>query len=361
MDVTIVGSGIIGLLTAKALVDAGLSVQIIERNSGSFESSWAGGGILLPLYPWQQKKAISELVSLSLSLYPQLSAKLIEATNINPEWWQCGLLISQNSDIETATQWCETYKIKHSLAPKNLFKAFNTQPLNPLWLPEIAQARNPRLLKSLRAFLGKHNKVEFVENCSFNEIILNKKCVTKIKTSSGQFSVNQLLLATGAWTGQLTQQLFPDDKPIAVHPVKGQMILLDANVGDLSFMILDQRRYLIPRADGKILAGSTVEQTEFDKSVTDDGRESLHEFALELMPALKKAPLLHHWAGLRPATKQGVPYIDRHPEIQNLTINAGHFRNGLVMAPASAQLMTDLILDRPPSLDPQPYQLTRTD
>ncbi|MCK5897934.1 MAG: FAD-dependent oxidoreductase, partial [Methylococcales bacterium] len=68
-----------------------------------------------------------------------------------------------------------------------------------------------------------------------------------------------------------------------------------------------------------------------------------------------------HWAGLRPATKQGVPYIDRHPEIQNLTINAGHFRNGLVMAPASAQLMTDLILDRPPSLDPQPYQLTRTD
>ncbi|MCK5871375.1 MAG: FAD-dependent oxidoreductase, partial [Methylococcales bacterium] len=119
--------------------------------------------------------------------------------------------------------------------------------------------------------------------------------------------------------------------------------------------------YLIPRADGKILAGSTVEQTEFNKSVTDDARESLHQFAIELMPSLKNAPLLHHWAGLRPATKHGVPYIDHHPEIQNITINAGHFRNGLVMAPASAQLMTDLILERPPSLDPHPYQLTRTD
>ncbi len=361
MDITIVGSGIIGLLSAKSLIDAGLSVQIIEKNAASLESSWAGGGILLPLYPWRQKKAISELVRLSLTLYPRLSEQLIQATMVDPEWWPCGLLISKNPDIDMAMQWCEKYSIKHCLAPKPLFKSFHTNPLNPLWLPEIAQARNPRLLKSLRTFLGQHNQVEFVENCTFNKVVLKNKRVTAIETSSGNFSVNHLLLATGAWTGQLTEQLFPKYQPVAVSPVKGQMILLDAKVGDLTFMILDQQRYLIPRADGKILAGSTVEQTEFNKSVTDNARASLHQFAIELMPSLKKALLLHHWAGLRPATKEGVPYIDLHPEIQNVSINAGHFRNGLVMAPASAQLMTDLIVDRTPSLDPSPYQLTRTD
>ncbi|MCK4493974.1 MAG: FAD-dependent oxidoreductase, partial [Methylococcales bacterium] len=267
MDVTIVGSGIIGLLTAKALADAGLSVQIIEKNAGSLESSWAGGGILLPLYPWQQKKAISELVSLSLKLYPTLSAQLIQATHIDPEWWQCGLLVSKNSEIETAIQWCDNYNVEYHLASESFFKSFQTNPLNPLWLPKIAQARNPRLLKSLRAFLSQHHQVTFVENCILETFELHKNQVTKIKTSLGKFSINHLVLATGAWTGTLTKSLFPVNKTLGIHPVKGQMILLDANVGDLSFMILDQQRYLIPRRDGKILVGSTVEKTEFNKSV----------------------------------------------------------------------------------------------
>jgi glycine oxidase len=86
----------------------------------------------------------------------------------------------------------------------------------------------------------------------------------------------------------------------------------------------------------------------------------LTDFALIFLPAIKKAPLLHHWAGLRPGTEQGIPYIDKHPNITNLSINAGHFRNGLVMGPASAQLMVDLILNRPTAVDPKPYQLNRS-
>jgi glycine oxidase len=361
MDVTLVGSGIIGLLTAKALVSENRRVQIIEQNSRSLESSWAGGGILLPLYPWRQKPAISTLVALSLKLYPLLSTQLQQSTPIDPEWTQSGLLISQNPDIEQATNWCQQYEISYQRAEASLFHSFETESINPLWLPEIAQARNPRLLKSLRNFLAQTGQVEFIDNCTFENIVVKNQRIDAIETSLGRFKINHLLLATGAWTGQLTQKLFPKKPPIAVRPMKGQMLLLAARARDLDFMILAGSRYLIPRKDGKILVGSTVEQTNFDKSTTIEARETLHQFALKLMPNLKKAPIIGHWAGLRPATEQGVPYIDHHPQIKNLSINAGHFRNGLVMAPASAQLMTDLMLKRTPSLDPKPYQLTRTD
>jgi len=138
------------------------------------------------------------------------------------------------------------------------------------------------------------------------------------------------------------------------------MLLFDAKPETLRTMVLDKDQYLIPRRDGKILAGSTVEQDDFNKSTTAEARDQLTEFALRLMPALKNAPLIHHWAGLRPGTEHGIPYIDKHPEICNLSINAGHFRNGLVMGPASAQLMVDLILGRPTAVAPDPYQLSRS-
>jgi glycine oxidase len=137
------------------------------------------------------------------------------------------------------------------------------------------------------------------------------------------------------------------------------MLLFDAKPETLRTMVLDGDQYLIPRRDGKILAGSTVERDDFNKTPTAAARNQLTEFALNLMPSLKKAPIIHHWAGLRPGTEHGIPYIDRHPEISNLSINAGHFRNGLVMGPASAQLMADLILNRPTAVAPEPYQLSR--
>lgn len=358
-DITIIGSGIIGLLTAKELIQAGACVDIIEKNSSSQESSWAGGGILLPLYPWRQKTAISDLVKQSLALYPVLSEELTFFSGLDPEWYDCGLLISKNPDVEAAEQWCKTYQVECHRANHDLLKNFKTEVLNPLWLPTVAQARNPRLLKSLRKFLTAQKNIQFIENCKLTGIKKQFNKIDSIITTQGEFSVQHLLLATGAWTGELSQQL---SLPlIDVQPVKGQMLLFDAKPTDLPYMILDESHYLIPRRDGKILAGSTVEQTEFDKSTTEEARQMLKTFATQLMPKLESTPLIKHWAGLRPGSKHGVPYIDNHPEIENLSVSAGHFRNGLVMAPASAKLMADLILKRKPILNPKPYCLTRSE
>ncbi|MDP1772976.1 MAG: glycine oxidase ThiO [Methylobacter sp.] len=354
-DITIIGGGIIGLLTAREFIKAGASVTIIEKNALGQESSWAGGGILLPLYPWRQSDAITRLVLQSLKLYPTLAAQLAAETLIDPEWTPCGLLIAKNPDITAAVNWCDANGILYRPAGADFFNTLNTIPDQPLWLPEIAQARNPRLVKSLKQDLI-NKGVTLIEHCELTAVTVTKNRITAITTTNGQFAVNQLIIAAGAWTAQLFAAATGDAPKIA--PVKGQMLLFDAEPETLSYMVLDGDQYLIPRRDGKILAGSTVEQDDFNKTTTEEARDRLHAFAVNLLPSLKNFPVINHWAGLRPGTEHGIPYIDKHPEIGNLYINAGHFRNGLAMGPASAQLMVDLVLERPTAVAPEPYQLT---
>lgn len=357
-DITIIGSGAIGLLTAREFIKAGYSVSLIDKSLSGKESSWAGGGILLPLYPWRQPKAISALVIESNKNYSALSNDLFKATQIDPEWYDCGLLICKNPDSELATSWCDQHEIPYKNADSSFFNHLSTQVNNPLWLPNIAQARNPRLLKSLKAYLLNAG-VNFIENCAILDATIKNGQVNTLKTDKGTIDVNQLIICTGAWTAELSKKLFPNDHHAPdISPVKGQMLLFDAKPETLLHMVLDNYHYLIPRRDGKILAGSSVEYTEFDKSTSNESKDKLTHFATELFPALKNFPITHHWAGLRPGTKQGIPYIDKHPEIKNLSINAGHFRNGLVMGPASAKLMSDLIIGRKPCVDPSPYKLT---
>jgi len=358
-DITIIGGGIIGLLTARELIKAGAGVTIIEKNELGQESSWAGGGILLPLYPWRQPDAITRLVMQSLKLYPALASQLTAEALIDPEWNPCGLLIVKNPDISAAVNWCDANGISYRPASEDFFNMLNTAPEQPLWLPEIAQARNPQLVKSLKQDLI-NKGVTLIEHCELTAVTLDKNRVTAINTTSGEFAVNQLIIAAGAWTGQLFRQLL---SPIIgeapkIAPVKGQMLLFDAQPETLSYMVLDGDQYLIPRRDGKILAGSTVEQDDFNKTTTAQAQDRLNAFAINLLPSLKDALLIKHWAGLRPGTEHGIPYIDKHPEIGNLFINAGHFRNGLAMGPASAQLMADLVLERTTQVAPEPYKLT---
>jgi len=357
-DITIIGAGISGLLTAREFCHAGATVTLFDKQQAGKESSWAGGGILLPLYPWRQSRAITQLTLQSLKLYPQLSQQLINHTNISPELINSGLLIPKNPDIELAVTWCKQYNIDYQVAVNQQFERFNSILENPLWLPSIQQARNPRLLKSLKQELVQ-NGVQFIEGSQLTALQIQQREIHQIITTSGNYPVKQLILTTGAWSGKLSEQLFPQTV-LDIKPVKGQMCLFDAPVGLLKPMILDGDKYLIPRADGKILVGSTIENQGFDKQTTDDARHQLQAFATHLLPELKNYPIIHHWAGLRPATQQGIPYIACHPDFDNLAINAGHFRNGLAMGPASAQLLFELITGKSTTLDATPYQLTAT-
>lgn len=356
-DILIIGGGISGLLTARELCLAGREVTIIDKSDSGREASWAGGGILLPIYPWRQEPAISELVVQSLRSYPTLSRELKDTTGIDPEWFACGMLIVKNPDYDSAIHWCEERRVTYQDAPFAMLESLNTESERPLWLPDIAQARNPRLLKSLKSYLLQQG-VRFIENATITDIQIHEKRITTLKTTEHNFKPQQAIVCAGAWTTEWLKQWLPDSTlHLPIQPVRGQMLLFDATPDTLRHMILDGDHYLIPRRDGKILAGSTVEHAGFNKVATEEAKNKLQRFAIELLPDLKNYPICEHWAGLRPGTPNGVPFIGYHPDIDNLSINAGHFRNGLIMGPASARLLADLILQRPTQVDPSPYAL----
>lgn len=358
-DITIIGGGISGLLTAREFALAGANVAIMEKNRLGQESSWAGGGILLPLYPWLQHDAISTLTLFSHKTYPRLAQELLSATGIDPEWQQSGLLITKNPELKPALEWCYKHHVAAEQPPAENLKEFHTEAHNPLWLPEIAHIRNPRLLKALQEDL-KLRGVVFHEHSELQDAVIHRNRIEAIKTSSGSYSIKHLIITTGAWSGELWQRLFAADARYAINiqPVKGQMLLFDGAPGLLKTMILDNSHYLIPRRDGKILAGSTVEHLGFDKTPDAQTRQDLSDFATTLFPPLKNLPIIKHWAGLRPGTEHGIPYIDNHPEIENLSINAGHFRNGLVMGPASARLLAALVTGQQPPFSPESYKIS---
>ena len=140
-----------------------------------------------------------------------------------------------------------------------------------------------------------------------------------------------------------------------ITPVRGQMLLFQAEPGLLPHILYQDGVYLIPRRDGHIVVGSTVESVGFDKSTTESARQHLYTRAIQLLPELGNLAIIQQWSGLRPGAPDNIPTVARHPDIDNLFINAGHFRYGVTMAPSSAKLLTDLLLHRTPDIDPLPY------
>ena len=233
--------------------------------------------------------------------------------------------------------------------------------LNPpagpsLYLPDVAQVRNPRLCQALAQVLPTEG-VDVREQCAVGQVAVQQGRVTGVTTTTGIVRGDRVVIAGGAWSAQF----IPDPCPaVPVRPVRGQMIQFQARPGLLRRIVLRDGRYLIPRRDGLILAGSTLEETGYDKSVTTAGCEELRRAAINILPSLADYPVVNHWAGLRPGSPHGIPFIGECSEIRGLYLNAGHYRNGVGMGPASAQLLADGLLGRTSFTGPEPYRWPAT-
>ena len=176
-----------------------------------------------------------------------------------------------------------------------------------------------------------------------------------VLTDKGAFYADQVVLAGGAWSARLLEQSLKTPK---IAPVKGQMIVFKAKPGVVSRIVLSKGRYVIPRQDGRVVLGSTLEFNDFDKSTSVEVLEELKQESYRIIPALRDYPVEKQWAGLRPGSIDGVPYIGEHPQLKNLYVNAGHFRNGVVIGLASCQLLVNQLLGQKSIVDPAPYCLT---
>ena len=357
-DVVIIGGGVIGCLTALNLVQEGWKVTLIERGSTGREASWAGGGIVSPLYPWRYNEAISALAGWSQGFYPALGAMLASATGIDPEVIPCGLMWLDHEERQEALAWAAAHG--SSLESRDAAFVYGRVPqLAPgykgaLWHETLANVRNPRLMAALKLWLKQQPSFSLLENTDVTGLLEHNGRVVGVRHAHGELSAGAVVLAAGAWSGDW---LKPLGLTLPVAPVKGEMLLYKREPGWLSTMVLFKGRYAIPRRDGHILVGSTLEHAGYNKEATGAALESLRDSAIQMLPDLTEEQPVAHWAGLRPGSPEGVPYIGEMPGRPGLWVNAGHYRNGLVLAPGSSRLLADLMTGGRPAIDPLPYAL----
>ncbi|WP_037038387.1 glycine oxidase ThiO [Pseudomonas sp. BAY1663] len=355
-EVIIVGGGVIGLLSALRLAEAGGQVVLVEAGVTGREASWAGGGIVSPLYPWRYSPAVTALAHWSQDFYPQLGERLLAETGVDPQVHVTGLYWLDLDDEAEALAWAERHGRPLRSVPLDEVRAavpsLGAGYSRAVYMSGVANVRNPRLLQALREALQRLPNVRLLEQCPVTGFVRDGERVVGVQTAQGEMRADQVVVAAGAWSGELLATLGIE---LPVKPMKGQMILFKCDENFLPSMVLARRRYAIPRRDGHILVGSTLEDVGFDKVPTEDALESLKATAVELLPALADAQVVKHWAGLRPGSPDGVPYIGAVSGFEGLWLNCGHFRNGLVLAPASCQLLADLMLGREPVVDPAPY------
>jgi|CXWL01.1.fsa_nt_gi glycine oxidase len=359
-DVIVIGAGIIGLATAERLLAQGAKVTILERNKTGQESSWAGGGILSPLCPWDYSDEVTRLTSYSANQFPAWISALHKASGIDPEYEVSGMLILPPFNIEIAQQWCsirgisvEQRAISNPSSTRNGIEIYPNKTYgHALFLPDIAQVRNPRLLRAL------HNRVmqlggKIIEDCTVNDLKSTHQRIKLIATSHGEFVADYYIVSAGAWSKEI---LGIHALKLDIKPIRGQMLLFKFNAPPVHTILVKNDLYIIPRRDGHLLIGSTLEDAGFDKQTTVSARDRLLMCAEAILPLLHKTPITRHWSGLRPASPKNIPTIGQHPIIRNLFINSGHFRYGVTMAPASAEILVNEITGAPQPFDITPYQ-----
>ncbi len=354
LKIIIVGGGVMGLMQARELALKGWQVALIDKNVCGNEASWAGGGIISPLYPWRYCDAVTALASWSQTYYPNLIQSLEAESDIDPELSRQGLLMLAVDDAERALAWADDHQ--RWLQTIDSEEMYRLEPglreglQQALWMPQVASVRNPRLLKALKRIVQDHPKIS-VHEVDRVVAIQADEYTPSVTTEQGhRFEADSVLVCSGAWTSELLQL-----PAMGIRPVKGQMILFEAPKGAVNRVVLSHGKYVIPRRDGLVVAGSTLEHAEFDKTTTTQALEELGDAAITMFPGLARGRIIHQWAGLRPGSPKGIPFIGAVPEQPGIWVNAGHFRNGLVLAPASIRLMSSLLCNEIPPVDPKPY------
>lgn len=362
-DAIVVGGGIVGCAVAHRLALDGLAVTLVERGEIGREASWAAGGILTPVHLAEYPTALAGLCAASQRLYPPLVAALRQVSAADPEYRVTGFLILVRDDEEErSTRSLEEWKLRNGQPAERLPReeALARQPglgadvRGALLLPDIAQVRNNRMAVALAEAAQKRG-VEIRRDTPVTGFLRVPGRVNGIKTARGDLYAGTTVLAAGAWSGEILRSIGLE---LAVRPIKGQILLAEAPPDLVRTTIQGGDVYLIPRADGKVLIGSTLEDAGFDKRVTLDAVGELAAKARRILPAMAGLPLLTSWAGLRPSTPDRLPYIGR-AGMEGLIVATGHFRNGILLAPVTAELVSELLAGKSPSVPLEPFDPLR--
>ena len=336
---------------ARALHKKGFrQITILERGLIGRESSYAAAGMLAPQAETDRRDEFFDFCSASNQIYPQFAAELFAETDVDVELDRSGTLYlaftgEDVKEIRRRFEWQKAagLEVEHLSARETRQAEPFASPdvLESLFFPNDWQVENRKLIYALRKYCELYD-IEIRENTEIKNLLIENNCIAGAETERGKFSAETVVLATGAWTSLIKAGNFALPR---VLPVRGQMIAFYTAKRIFSKVIYSPRGYIVPRADGRILAGATVEDAGFEKTVTDAGVDFVREHALEIAPSLVNLEIHDAWAGLRPFASDGLPIVGTISEIENLFVATAHYRNGILLAPLTAQILAEKIAD----------------
>jgi len=351
-NVAIIGGGINGSSIAYHLSKMGRKVIMIEKDQLACQASSAAAGMLAAQAEIEQDGPLFQLAIKSQAMFSTLSSELFEYTGIDIEYVNKGMLkIAETEEIAVEVKkqvsfqgnWDPSIKWLDSKEIREMEPALSPSVAGGMYLPNDGHVQPVKLTQAF-AKAAVYFGAEIRENTEVLSFIYDNGRVKGVKTTDGVIHCDQVVVATGAWAAKLMRESGLD---INVYPVKGECFSIRTEKPFINTTIFsDKRCYLVPKQNGEIYIGATMIENTFDTTVTPRGIATLLERATQLVPQMKDAAWERVWAGIRPQTGDGFPYLGEHPSWKGLFVAAGHFRNGILLSPITGKLVADLLAGR---------------
>ncbi|HEY6330394.1 MAG TPA: glycine oxidase ThiO [Blastocatellia bacterium] len=362
-DAIVIGGGIIGCSIAVALAHAGMKVTVLERGRAGEEASWAAAGMLSPQTDATGKSPFFDLCMASRSMYPDFAAKMQALSGIDPCYQDDGILcLALTEDEAKKMAGWSAWQKRQGLTVEyisgggvfELAPAVTRSARAGTFIPGDHQVDNRRLTEAVIA-AARQAGVEIIEGTKVEGLDVHKGTATGVRCKGQVFSGGAVIMAAGCWSGDLLQNAGMN---IPVVPARGQMLALRGPERPFGPVIHGTKCYLVPRRDNRVLVGSTIEYVGFHKAITAGSMAWLLSSAIALVPSLERFEVVETWSGLRPDTPDHLPVLGQC-EVENLYLATGHFRNGILLAPITARLITECLTSGRTSIDIQPFSPER--
>jgi glycine oxidase len=362
MTVVVVGGGLIGTAIALELAAPGVEVIVLEKSIPGAEASSAAAGMLAPQLEASGPGPMLELSMRSRTLYPAWAARLETETELDVGYRDCGALqvavtSAQAHALEATVAWQAASGLRATFLTGDEARA-----LEPGLSPDAVAAAHfpddhqvePRKLMSALSAAARRRGIAF-RRAAVRQLVASGARVVGVDLDDGRLAAELVIVAAGAWSSQVAGAGLD---PAHLVPARGQLVELSLPAAPLRCVLKSGVGYVVPRSDGRVVCGTTVELVGFDKRVTAEGLRAVLDHALTLCPALGQATVTESWAGLRPWTADGLPLLGRG-HLEGLLIASGHARNGVLLAPITARLIGQLARGERPAMDLSPFRPER--